>query len=107
MQYYEYWFPIIGYPHLEMNNHGIVRYKETREQVEKPPVRTSFSEMCRNCRIKIIETGQIYDSIWEYMQEFDDKESIVKKCMKYTHRRTTAGHHLVFHEYVPMENMED
>lgn len=58
-----------------------------------------LSEFYRNSYVKIRETGETYNNIWEYMQITGEKENIAKQCLRNPNATNSKGEHIYAYKY--------
>lgn len=66
-----------------------------------------YNDLYINSSIRVVETGKIYDSIWACMRDMNEKESVIKRCLKNPKCVTSKGLHLVVHECYHRNLWED
>ena len=71
-------------------------YNNNDKMFEVSIRRQSFASKLANCKIKVVETGQIYDSYLDYAQDNNVTQSSTKRCLQHKTIRNKLGHHLVF-----------
>lgn len=67
----------------------------------------SWDEKFRNATVLEVETGLEFRSVWVYIQETGERESLAKRCLKEPWRMTSRGTHLRFLKYVTMYGEEE
>lgn len=75
---------------------GIYDYSAKNLKWDKYEPKLTFSEQCKLKRVRLIETGEIFDSIYECSEKMNIKIASLKKCLKSSYVRTSEGYRFEF-----------